>query len=161
MPLPFKCLNQQLSGNMMWLTHTQTHRQTDTTFYSLGFIYWCSQLSNWNQFKEGLLVVWDLGLRVKLTLYCGLNRVQYPRFSWAYSCQRRGTFYPVPSPDPLSRSKYCRDPHTLKWKLVYASMKTLLSICNYSLLTIRPLQSTRTLLVIVLEVRPTFGIPWK
>ena len=28
----FKCLNQQLSGNRMWLTHTHT----DTAFYSLG-----------------------------------------------------------------------------------------------------------------------------
>ena len=32
----FKCLNQQSSGNMTW--HDVTDGQTDTAFYSLGFL---------------------------------------------------------------------------------------------------------------------------
>lgn len=34
----FKCLNQQLSGNMTW---QKTHIQTDTAFYILGYKYIC------------------------------------------------------------------------------------------------------------------------
>ena len=42
-PEAFKYLNQQISGNMMWLTHTQT----DTSFYSLGCCcYWGSDVGN-------------------------------------------------------------------------------------------------------------------
>ena len=108
--------------------HCRTDKNKNTSFCisRAAFV-----AKNWTEVKN--MPMSGYSFFFKLTLYCGLDRVRYPQFLLAYSCQRRGIFYPFPFPDHLSRSKYDRDPRTFKRYLNCTFLFSCQIICIYLL----------------------------